>query len=158
MSVKKAKFKEGDDIDKEEEEGNCPVCFGDVNNHKITLECNHSFCDKCAIFLSVRYYNTCPLCRSEFKIKIQNNEKSEVIQFIENTVENSTVGMNSHRIYPINSNTPNHNVYYSREFYGDGEYEEDFHYRDIYRGGLSRRNSPETRSFFQNFMDKFGDF
>ena len=50
---------------REEKCGTCPICYDPIQNGKVELGCNHTFCVDCF----TKFYlkdNKCPMCRYEF--------------------------------------------------------------------------------------------
>ena len=52
----------------------CPICYENINNNKVILSCNHTFCVKCFSY-HIRLVNNCPLCREIICDKPNNNKK-----------------------------------------------------------------------------------
>lgn len=52
----------------------CPICYENINNNKVILSCNHTFCVKCFSY-HIRLVNNCPLCREIICDKPNNKKK-----------------------------------------------------------------------------------
>jgi hypothetical protein len=45
----------------------CPICFEQVPDIPVTLNCSHTFCTSCIYEWLDRQQRTCPVCRDEIK-------------------------------------------------------------------------------------------
>lgn len=63
----------------------CPVCYEDMDDGKVILGCNHSFCLQCYNKFHIRN-NTCPLCRDTFTDKKYQEMPQDFLQSLEQSI------------------------------------------------------------------------
>jgi late competence protein required for DNA uptake (superfamily II DNA/RNA helicase) len=49
---------------------NCAICLDNINKNNVKLNCKHSYCNSCILFVRDR---RCPICRKNYKLKITLN-------------------------------------------------------------------------------------
>lgn len=69
---------------------NCTICFTEISeDEKITLNCNHYFCNSCIQEWLNKGKDNCPLCRSDIK-EYNLNDKNYRLIIIRNTSDRIT--------------------------------------------------------------------
>ena len=63
----------------------CPVCYEEMNEGKVILGCNHSFCLHCYNKFHIRN-NTCPLCRIPFTDKKYQEMPDDFLQSLADSI------------------------------------------------------------------------
>jgi late competence protein required for DNA uptake (superfamily II DNA/RNA helicase) len=48
----------------------CAICLDSVNKNHVNLNCKHTYCNSCILFVRDK---KCPLCRKNYKLKISLN-------------------------------------------------------------------------------------
>lgn len=59
----------------------CPICYDEINNGKVELKCEHTFCLDCFTKFYLKN-NTCPMCRNIFidkKIELMSDSYADSI-------------------------------------------------------------------------------
>ena len=55
----------------------CAVCIDRVNINNVTLNCRHTFCNSCILFVRDK---KCPLCRKHYNLRIGINKDYKKIK------------------------------------------------------------------------------
>jgi hypothetical protein len=79
-----------DSISSTSSSNNCTICFTEISeDEKITLNCNHYFCNSCIQdWLDKKKYS-CPLCRSDIKEYNLNDKNYRIVLKENNPVTNT---------------------------------------------------------------------
>lgn len=69
-----------DPLDSTGSSNNCTICFTEISEEeKITLNCNHYFCNSCIQDWLDKGKNSCPLCRSDIKEYNLNDKNYRIV-------------------------------------------------------------------------------
>lgn len=67
------------------EENTCPVCYDKIDDGKVILGCNHTFCLECYNKFHIRN-NQCPMCREVFTEKKYQEMPEEYLNSLSNSL------------------------------------------------------------------------